>query len=124
MSVKLPTAVVDPMDVADILANIAELMAEFRDSDIALQNAISTLTRNPGEAPNMSALQHVDLLTQSHDDLSKLLLALGPCLRGAVVQRDDLKQALRLRSLQDALVTTDKSDTAQADKTAGDVSLF
>lgn len=119
-----PAIVIEPDDVADILENIAMLMAEFRDSDIALQNAVSTLAQSPDQAPNMGALQHIDLLTQSHEDLSKLLTALGPCLRGAAVQRSDLKQALRLRSLQDALIEPCRDADVQPRATPGDVSLF
>lgn len=115
------SGVVRPEDVADILENLAALMASFHKSDVALQDALSALATAAGGQTTMFELQHIDLLTQSHFDLSKLLTALAPCLRGTPVRRDDLKDVLTLRSLQDSLI-----DPAAEDKdvTAGEVALF
>ncbi|MEM9426314.1 MAG: hypothetical protein AAGA06_06395 [Pseudomonadota bacterium] len=111
-----------PKDVANILENIGSLVADFHASDVALQNAISSLTRTPGQKMDMGALQHIDLLTQSHDDLSKLLFALGACLRDEAMSHADLRRVLRLRSLQDTLIAGKNGDDASQD--AGVVSLF
>ncbi len=114
-------APVRPEDVADILEKLAALMSSFHKSDVALQDALSSLARASDGDTTMFELQHVDLLTQSHFDLSKLLTALAPCLRGETVARDDLRKVLTLRSLQDALIdAAGPSD----DITAGDVALF
>lgn len=110
-----------PEDVADILENLAALMASFHRSDMALQDALSALASTSDGETTMFELQHIDLLTQSHFDLSKLLTALAPCLRGVSVRRDDLKSVLTLRSLQDSLIDPVESDE---DVTAGEVALF
>lgn len=122
MTEPLPGQAVKPIDVADILENIGSLLADFYASDVALQSAISSLTRAPGQTMDMSALQHIDLLTQSHDDLSKLLFALGACLRDEAMSHAELRHVLRLRSLQDTLIAGEHG--ADASQDAGVVSLF
>jgi hypothetical protein len=66
-------------------------------------------------------LQHVDLLTQTHCDLARLLPILASSARGEPTRTQDLKGTLKLQSLQDALI----GHARGADETeAGEVSFF
>lgn len=109
-------------DIAEILQKVAELMEGFYKSDLALQNALSSLTQLSAGAPNLFELQHVDLITQSHADLSKLLAALAKAVSGTPVFRKDLQKTLTLRSLQDSLIDSKTVNTD--DVAAGELSLF
>lgn len=121
MADALHTALVEASDVAGVLNAMAELMEAFHASDIALQSALSTLASHAREAPGIGDLQHVDLLTQVHCDLARLLPALAACLEGTQMQRDALKGTLTLRSLQDGLIERTGDDDRPE---AGEVSLF
>lgn len=112
---------VEPDDVADILENLASLMGSFHKSDIAVQNALSVLTTTAKSGPNMFELQHVDLITQSHQDLSELFAVLAACARGRPIRMSDLAASLTLRSLQDNLLTPHH---AREEVEAGELSLF
>ena len=109
-------------DVAAVLSCLAALMATFKESDLALQTALSSLTQNTGSHPNMFQLQHIDLLTQTHCDLANMLPILAACLRGEQISREDLRSGLTLRSLQDALI--DPSRDGEDLVEAGEISLF
>ncbi len=109
-------------DVADVLTCLAGLMATFRESDLALQGALSTLTRETSNNPNMFQLQHIDLLTQTHCDLARMLPILASSLRGEQITREDLRSGLTLRSLRDALIDT--ADQPDHVIEAGELSLF
>ena len=108
-------------DVADVLHCLAALMETFQRSDLALQNALSSLTQAPGAHPNTFQLQHIDLLTQTHCDLARLFPLLAASLRGVRTTHDDLRKAMTLRSLRDALIDADPEGNAIP---AGELSLF
>lgn len=109
-------------DVADVLTCLARLMETFRESDLALQNALSTLTRETSSSPNMFQLQHIDLLTQTHCDLARMLPILASSLRGEPKSLEDLRSGLTLRSLQDVLIDTTEEQESTVE--AGELSLF
>lgn len=113
---------VGPAEVAGVLTNLADLLAGFHKSDVALQDALSTVTHASGETPNMFELQHVDLVTQAHFDIAKLLPVLAACIRGTPTDMCTLRTTLTLRSLQDSLIDSDSSDDDGSE--AGDLSLF
>jgi hypothetical protein len=112
---------VEPDDLADILENMASLMASFHKSDLAVQDALSAITTSAMTGPNMFELQHVDLITQSHQDLSELLAVLAACARGRRMRRSDLAEALTLHSLKDTLLSPHHS---REEVKAGELSLF
>ena len=112
---------VDPEAAADILVNLASLMAEYRESDLALQNALSTLTSRFDQPAPINELQHIDLMTQVHADLAQMLPVLADGLRGQPTTREDLRAALTLRSMQDALI---ESGPKTHETSAGELSLF
>ncbi len=112
---------VDTEDSAEILDNIARLMETFHESDVALQNALSSLTAGMSAPTAMHELQHIDLITQVHADLAKMLPVLARSLRSHPTPRDSLIASLTLRSLQEALIEpSDGADTPSA----GELSLF
>lgn len=113
--------VVDPEVVATILVNAANLMASFHKSDVALQNALSALTAQSTPGAAMHELQHIDLITQVHADLAKMLPVLADGLRTTTVTQQDLCAALTLRSLQQALIDPDEETEEHS---AGELSLF
>lgn len=115
------SAMVKASEVAGVLNAMAALMDAFHANDLALQGALSTLASHARETAGIGDLQHVDLLTQVHRDLARLLPALASCLEGAPMDRRALKGTLTLRSLQDALIEqTGDDDLPQA----GDIALF
>ena len=115
-----PSADFHSNDVADVLVAMAELMSNFREHDLALQDALSSISARARSTPEMGNLQHVDLITQTHGDLAKLLPKLASILDGETIDRDTLKDALTLRSLKDTLI-----DRAEAsDTVSGELSLF
>ncbi len=112
---------ISPTDVADILDNIANLMASFHSSDVALQNALSGLTKGMEGPTAMHELQHIDLLTQVHADLAKMLPVVAGSLRSTPTNKRNLLAALTLRSLQETLVEPESAGEKPA---AGELSLF
>ncbi len=120
MSVKQSDQV-KPKDVAEILRAMAELMTDLRQQDLALQDALSSISARARLVPEMGCLQHVDLVTQTHDDLASLLVILSDALDGESVNSDELKRSLSLRSLQDSLIDRDASAQNVA---PGDLALF
>ncbi len=112
---------VDSEVAADIIGNLGELLATFHESDLALQSALSTLSSRPERPTVIYDLQHIDLITQVHADLAKMLPVLAKSLQDMPATRHDLRAALTLRSLQDALIDPGQSSEAP---TAGDLSLF
>ncbi len=110
-----------PEEIGAVLENLAVLMEELHRSDEALQKALSSLANGGDTEPTLFELQHVDLLTQSHFDISKLTRVLANWARGTNVTKQDLRKALTLRSLQDKLVDARPgSETVEA----GELSLF
>ena len=122
MTDRLVSEYVDAEDVADILLSLATLMEAFHQSDIALQGALSNLSSGTAPSTEVLKLQHIDLITQTHCDLARLLPILAASARGAPIQAADLKSALTLRSLQDSLI--DGSAESAEEIAAGEVSLF
>ncbi|MEM6388053.1 MAG: hypothetical protein AAF718_17645 [Pseudomonadota bacterium] len=121
MNAHASSDILGPDDIAEVLTNIASLMQDFHRSDEALQVALSSLAEGTDTAPTLFELQHVDLLTQSHFDLGKLMSVLAEAARGKAVNRGDLRDALTLRSLQDSLID---SQAQPKQNEAGELSLF
>ncbi|MEM8802791.1 MAG: hypothetical protein AAGF55_09670 [Pseudomonadota bacterium] len=111
---------VDKTDVARVLAAMANLMSDFGRHDLELQNALSAISERARATPEMGHLQHVDLITQTHEDLAKLLFRLAHSLEGEATDLDTLRQTLTLRSLQDALI----DGAPVEDVETGELSLF
>ena len=121
MTCDAPNDLVEPDDVADILENLASLMGAFHKSDLAVQNALSSVTGASTAGPNMFELQHIDLITQSHQDLAELLAVLAACTRGRPTRKSELASALTLHSLKDNLLNPHH---AREEVEAGELSLF
>ena len=118
---EVTTRELDERFVGDVLARLSTLMGSFHERDMALQDALANLSPNAATPSHLTDLQHVDLLTQSHCDLSNLLKLLSEWAHGKPTFVIDLQDALTLRSLQDKLITATPAVPA---KTAGDVSFF
>ena len=113
---------VSAIEVAAVLDALADLMANMRASDLALQNALSSLAVHARSSPEMNHLQHVDLLTQTHGDLANFLPTLAAALKGETVNKDALQSRLSLRSLRDTLFV--EPETQSRDFEPGDLSMF
>lgn len=111
---------IDQADIARVLGAMAVLMSDFREHDLDLQNALSAISARARATPEMGYLQHVDLITQTHEDLAKLLARLAASLEGETTDINTLKQTLTLRSLQDSLI----NGNAEEDVETGELSLF
>lgn len=116
-----PIDLAEPDDVANILENMASLMASFHKSDLAVQNALSALVDSAAAGPNMFELQHVDLITQCHQDLAELLAVLAAWARGRPTNKSEISSSLTLHSLKDNLLAPHHS---REDVEAGELSLF
>ncbi len=116
--------------VARIIGAIGQMMTDFHARDIAVQDAVSDITSKPtSSGMNMSDLQHIDLVTQTHADLARFLPLLAKSLRSGDVSEQSLTGSLTLRSLQDALLKGPLSGTeigvfGEGNETAGDMDLF
>lgn len=111
---------VDAKDIARVLEAMSSLMSNFKEHDLELQNALSAISARARTTPEMGHLQHVDLVTQTHEDLAKLLSRLAASLEGEAIDVESLRQTLRLRSLQDALI----NGVPNQDVEKGELSLF
>lgn len=109
-------------EIAAILVAMAKLMDGFRQSDLALQKALSSLATRANSSPEMKGLQHIDLITQTHGDLANFLPALANAVKSGNVDYAALRDKLALQSLQDTLI--DAQDHEVADHTPGELSLF
>jgi hypothetical protein len=109
-------------EVASVLLALGRIMHDLQKQDLALQKAIASLASNAQTASaDMVHLQHVDLVTQTHEDLARFLPELAACLERTGFDQQKLSQKLRLRSLQDQLLAKE----AIGDETdSGDVSFF
>lgn len=115
-------SVVSAEDIAHVLQSMAEHFVRLRASDLALQDALSALAARARTTPEMNDLQHLDLLTQTHEDLTRLLPRLAAILRGERIDQDTVKNTLSLRSLQDALFDPSGGDAPAP--APGELSLF
>ena len=110
-------------DVASVLSALGQLMQDLRQQDLALQNAVSQLASNTTEVSDeLIHIQHIDLITQTHEDLARFLPELAACLERTEFDHQKLAQKLRLRSLQEQLLG--QEDDADASAPPGDVSFF
>ncbi len=98
-------------------------MERLHDADLQLQEALSTLAIRAKSVPEVGCLQHVDLLTQTHCDLARLLAVLASSMNSNSVERDALKASLSLKSLQDTLFDGDERQEDDPQE-AGDMVLF
>ena len=130
MSETVPST--DPIDgeiAARILGALGQLMIDFHDRDLAVQNAISELTSLPNVGGlNVVDLQHIDLVTQTHADLAQFLPKLAECLRDDDFGQASLAGTLTLRSLRDVLLGAEPSTAAdfetQEEESPGEMLLF
>ena len=115
---------------ARIIGAVGQLMSDFHVRDLAVQNAISEMTCSPETAGlNMTDLQHIDLVTQTHADLAKFLKKLAQSVREQELAAQSLAGTLTLRSLQDVLLGAPEDKNAEGeggadDTDPGDMSLF
>ncbi|NNE81592.1 MAG: hypothetical protein HKN18_15095 [Silicimonas sp.] len=114
--------------VARILGAVGHLMRDFRDRDLALQDAVADLTCNQQAGGiDLHDLQHIDLITQTHADLAKFLPKLAQCLRKDDFEQASLVGTLTLRSLQDVLLGTSENcdhHRSHQDVDPGEMVLF
>lgn len=113
-----------PEHVADVLAALGELMHDLHLQDLALQTAVSRLAaaaQNSGH--EITHIQHIDLVTQTHEDLAAFLPELATALEQTEFDKDRLAKRLRLQSLRDQLLRSETSDDDTATP-SGDLSLF
>ena len=115
---------------ARIIGAVGQLMSDFHVRDLAVQNAISEMTCSPDTAGlNMTDLQHIDLVTQTHADLAKFLARLAQSIRERDITEATLAGTLTLRSLQDTLLAgpemgAGETSDAQDHSDPGDMLLF
>ena len=117
-----PNDCLEPFEIATVLEAVAALLMSFHRSDIALQGALSKLAAHVRTDADIVDLQHVDLVTQTHSDLARLLSEMASCVSGRPTSRGDLKSVLTLRSLQDSLI--EASASADTGPAPGDLTLF
>ena len=116
--------------VARIVGALGQMMNDFHGRDLAVQNAVSEITcASESSGMNISDLQHIDLVTQTHADLARFLPLLAKSLRSGAIDEPNLKGSLILRSLQDTLLNGPLSGQeigvfGEADAVAGDMDLF
>lgn len=115
---------------ARIIGAVGQLMSDFHARDLAVQNAISEIACAPETAGlNMTDLQHIDLVTQTHADLAKFLTRLAQSIRENEVAAQTLAGTLTLRSLQDTLLAAPESKSgpvasSNPDPDPGEMLLF
>lgn len=99
-------------------------MRDLHLQDLALQNAISKITNNASsEGAEVAHIQHIDLVTQTHDDLARFLPELATALEHTHFDANRLAKMLRLQSLRDQLLS--KGDASGDTHTpSGELSLF
>lgn len=112
-----------PSNVADVLAALGELMRDLHHQDLALQNAVSKIASNASnEGAEVAHIQHIDLVTQTHDDLARFLPELAAALESTNFDPKRLAKILRLQSLRDQLLSDGNTDDAKTP--SGELSLF
>lgn len=99
-------------------------MRELHQQDLALQNAVSKLAASASShGAQVLHIQHIDLVTQTHDDLARFLPELASCLTETNFDENKLAEILRLQSLRDQLLSPQDA-TAEANVPSGELSLF
>ncbi len=115
---------------ARVIGAVGQLLSDFHARDLAVQNAISEMTCAPETAGlNMTDLQHIDLVTQTHADLAKFLTKMAQGIRENEIAVHSLAGTLTLRSLQDTLLADPETDADNTgsngdDTDPGDMLLF
>lgn len=111
-------------EVASVLSALGQLMHDLQQQDIALQKAVTELASSATEiSEDLLHMQHLDLITQTHEDLARFLPELAACLEHKDFDHQKLAQKLQLRSLKDQLLGQ-KNATNNPTPKAGDVSFF
>ncbi len=123
MTASRSNEIVSQTDIACILHALADMMSTFRQQDLALQDALSSVAAMTQSAPQLNSLQHIDLITQTHADLARFLPELAAALAGENVRPHDLRASLTLRSLQDQLLDPEHDANNDALE-PGDLALF
>ena len=89
-------------EAAKFIATLGDVFASIHQEDIALQAAICVLVSNSESAlQHTKDLQHVDLITQFHANMSRLLPVLAQQLEKSEFSREALLEELNLQSLRD-----------------------
>lgn len=95
-----------PKSVADVLARLSTLMGEMQARDVRLQTTISDISKERTLASDeIEALQYLDLSTQIHGDLRRLLHALSGTIDTDGFDRTRLSETLKLGSLKRSLLS-------------------
>ena len=89
-------------EAAKFIATLGDVFASIYQDDIALQAAICVSVSNSESAlQHTKDLQHVDLITQFHANMSRLLPVLAQQLEKSEFSREALLEELNLQSLRD-----------------------
>ena len=89
-------------EAAQFIATLGDVFASIHQEDIALQADICVLVSNSESAlQHTKDLQHVDLITQFHANMSRLLPVLAKQLEKNEFSREALLEELNLQSLKD-----------------------
>ncbi|MDJ0640792.1 MAG: hypothetical protein QNJ20_18390 [Paracoccaceae bacterium] len=121
MSRGVDTSEPGSVEVAKVLAAIADLMESVHEDDLMLQTALSKIAPHVRSNSEMIDLQHVDLLTQLHKDIAAALRALADVEINTQIPKGTLRSKLTLRSFQDALLDGGATTKPQD---SGELSLF
>lgn len=109
----------------ELLVSLGLLMRDCHAESLAIQDALAELV--PDQSKSLSYLetyQHLDRVTQVHEDVARLLPELARSLRCGDEPVTHLAKALRLYSLRDRLFnSSDPYVDAQA-TISGDVNFF
>ena len=103
---------------------MGRLMEDCHRESLALQDAISTsLPMDAADLSRLETYQHLDHVTQVHEDLGRLLPKLSGALRDDAGSIDGLAETLRLFSLRERLF--DKAGAHREPRhLSGEVSFF
>ena len=113
-----------PEHVAGVLTALGNLMHDLHRQDLALQKAISNLAVNATDTyEEVAHIQHIDLITQTHEDLARFLPELATALERTDFDYETLAERLRLQSLRDQLLKKNNSSD-ETEPVAGELSLF
>ena len=109
-------------DVADILETLGETFASVHQEDVALQAAICVLVSNNEGALRFSKdLQHLDLITQLHADMARVLDVFVRQIHNGKIVQQELLEVLSLQSLRDCF---EGKPTARSRQNPGDMTIF